>query len=109
MAIDENSVYVYKTCNLNSRISIAVDSDESEMTGRGMSYSGEPGTLSVSNHSYGINSGWDDSTSPPRWYGEWGYRESDYFGKYTSETQGWDQLCYGAPYYLPFKAAGNDK
>lgn len=85
------------------------DSDTSEMTVRAMSYSGEPGTLAISNHSYGLVSGWDHSASTPRWYGLWGYRESDWFGKYIDETQEWDRICYNAPYYLPVKAMGNDR
>jgi hypothetical protein len=83
--------------------------DLSEMTGRAMSYAGEPGTIQVSNHSYSTVCGWDNSTSQPAWYGTWGYRESDYFGAYDSETAQWDGLCCNAPYYLPFKAAGNDR
>ena len=190
MAIDEDRVYVYKTCNVNAAISVAtnlvrntapynvngigltvgiwdggavrtthqefggrvsvkdgaanadhsthvggtigaagvvaaalgmapsvsIDSyewtdDLSEMTSRAMSYAGEPGTIQISNHSYGYICGWEYYYSPPRWYGTWGksYRESDYFGQYDSETGQWDELCYNAPYYLPFKAVGNDR
>ncbi len=94
--------------------SVLIDSyewnnDASEMTSRAMSYPNEPGTIQASNHSYGYISGWEHSFTPPRWYGTWGYRESDYFGIYDSYVVPWDQLCYDAPYYLPFKAAGNDR
>jgi len=96
--------------------SILIDSyewndDVSEMTSRAMSYPNEPGTIQASNHSYGYISGWEHSFTPPRWYGTWGYgyRESDYFGIYDSYVVPWDELCYNAPYYLPFKAAGNDR
>lgn len=87
------------------------DDDVSEMTSRAMSYPNEPDKIQVSNHSYGYACGWEDSYSPPRWYGTWGYgyRESDYFGQYDSDVAQWDSLCYNAPYYLPFKAAGNDR
>jgi len=84
-------------------------SDVSEMTSRAMSYPGEPDKLTVSNHSYGYACGWEHGTSPSRWYGIWGYRESDLFGLYDSEARQWDEICYNAVYYLPFKAAGNDR
>jgi len=85
------------------------DNDIAEMSSRAMSYPGEPDKLQISNHSYGYTCGWDYSTNPPRWYGTWIYRECDYFGMYDSEVAEWDQICYSAPYYLPFKAAGNDR
>ncbi len=83
--------------------------DASEMTSRAMSYANEPGTIQISNHSYGYAAGWEYSFFPPRWYGTWGDRESDTFGMYDSATAQWDQLCYNAPYFLPFKSAGNDR
>ena len=83
--------------------------DISEMTARAMSYPGEPNKIQVSNHSYGYACGWDTDISPPHWYGTWGDRESEYFGAYYLETAQWDELCYDAPYFLPFKAAGNDR
>ncbi len=94
--------------------SILIDSyewtyDLSEMTSRAMSYPNEPGKIQVSNHSYGYICGWEHGFSPPRWYGTWPSRESDYFGIYDPEVADWDQLCYNAPYYLPFKASGNDR
>ncbi|MHC4501492.1 MAG: S8 family serine peptidase, partial [Planctomycetota bacterium] len=85
------------------------DADLSEMTSRAMSYPGEPDKIQMSNHSYGYICGWEHGFSPPRWYGTWGNRESDYFGIYDSEVAQWDGVCYNAPYYLPFKAAGNDR
>ncbi|MFA5238758.1 MAG: S8 family serine peptidase [Phycisphaerae bacterium] len=85
------------------------DDDVSETTSRAMSYPNEPGKIQVSNHSYGYICGWENNYSPPRWYGTWGYRESDYFGQYDSDVSDWDDLCYNAPYYLPFRAAGNDR
>jgi len=84
-------------------------SDVSEMTSRAMSYPHEPDKIQVSNHSYSYICGWEHSFSPPRWYGTWGNRESDYFGIYDSEVAQWDELCYNAHYYLPFKSAGNDR
>jgi len=83
--------------------------DISEMTARAMSYPGEPNKIQVSNHSYGYACGWDTDISPPHWYGNWGDRECEYFGAYDTEAALWDELCYDAPYFLPFKAAGNDR
>ncbi|AQQ70424.1 C5a peptidase precursor [Limihaloglobus sulfuriphilus] len=84
-------------------------SDVAEMTSIAMSYSAEPGKIAISNHSYTLVAGWDTSTSPMRWYGNWGERESYLFGFYGSDTRDWDELCYNAPYYLPVKAVGNDR
>jgi len=84
-------------------------SDQSEMADRAMSYASEPDTLQISNHSYGSVVGWDNDESPVRWYGLWGYRQSDDFGQYNSTARSWDEVCYNAPYYLPFKSAGNDR
>jgi len=83
--------------------------DLSEMASRAMSYPNEPNAIQLSNHSYGYACGWDNSISPPHWYGTWGYRECDYFGKYLSQTALWDELCYNAPYFLPFRPTGNDR
>ncbi|MHC4475586.1 MAG: DUF4350 domain-containing protein [Planctomycetota bacterium] len=85
--------------------------DEAEMASRGMSFAGEPGTIQVSNHSYGTSAGWNWNYTPPRWYGTWGlgYREDELFGMYSDTTRWWDEICYNAPYYLPFKSAGNNR
>jgi subtilase family protein len=74
-----------------------------------MSSANEPNKIQISNHSYGWVSGWDHSGFLPAWYGTWGQRESELFGGYDSTARDWDALCYAAPYYLPFKAAGNDR
>ncbi|MCE5186539.1 MAG: S8 family serine peptidase [Planctomycetaceae bacterium] len=87
--------------------------DLSEMTGRAMGTPGQAGMLQLSNHSYGFVTGWENSYNPPQWYGTWsGFGpnlESDMFGQYNTDARDWDALCYSAPYYLPFKAAGNDR
>lgn len=89
------------------------NSDTAEMASRGMATSGQAGRLPLSNHSYGTISGWDfgdwSGTSGWHWWGLWGSRESDNFGQYDSEARAWDQIVAGAPYYLPFKSAGNDR
>ena len=94
--------------------SVLIDSyewndDISEMTSRAMSYPNEPNKIQLSNHSYGNVCGWENAFSPPRWFGTWGNRESDYFGIYDPCVVPWDELCYNAPYYLPIKPAGNDR
>ena len=81
------------------------DKDTSEMTGRAASYPNEPNTIYLSNHSYVIITGWFGD----EWYGVWGEPEDRNFGRYGSYAADWDELCYDYPYYLPFKAAGNDR
>ena len=70
----------------------------------------------VSNHSYGIAAGWiytGDPNPPETWWWIGGSDPSDmedpYFGYYDAESQLWDQVAHDAPYYLPVKAAGNDR
>ena len=83
--------------------------DLAEMTEEAMSYDGEPEALQVSSHSYGFVSGWALSYSPPRWYGNADEMEAANFGLYDWYAEQWDELCYNAPYYLPFKSAGNNR
>ena len=83
--------------------------DTAEMAQRAMAAPGEPNTIQISNHSYGYLAGWSWLSSPPKWYGTWGYREAEDFGAYDEITRQWDRVCYEAPYYLPFTAAGNDR
>jgi hypothetical protein len=90
------------------------NNDESEMTGRAAAWSGEPGRINISNHSYGLITGWDygdwSGSTGPHWFGNWGEAEDRDFGRYdTSYAQDWDVICYAAPYYLPFKSSGNDR
>jgi len=85
------------------------DEDLAEIALLAMSYVNEPGKIQISNHSYGLIAGWDYSGFFPAWHGTWGQRESDMFGRYDAYARDWDALCYAAPYYLPFKAAGNDR
>ncbi len=85
------------------------DEDLAEVALLAMSYANEPGKIQISNHSYGWVAGWDYSGFFPAWHGTWGGRESDVFGRYDSFARDWDALCYAAPYYLPFKAGGNDR
>lgn len=69
----------------------------------------------VSNHSYGIAAGWLylGGSPPDRWWWIGGADPADVedanFGYYDAESQLWDQIAYDAPYFLPVKAAGNDR
>ncbi|MCX6867902.1 MAG: S8 family serine peptidase, partial [Verrucomicrobia bacterium] len=92
------------------------NSDTSEMTSRAATYSGEPGKIYLSNHSYGYVSGWNyvNGGSPFRvwdWYGSGSSStsiETD-FGLYSSYASSNDSLAFNAPYYLIFRSAGNDR
>ena len=85
------------------------NSDLSEMTSRAMATPGATDQIQLSNHSYGTLAGWDTSDGTYKWHGVWGAREDASFGQYYSTASEWDTLCYSAPYYLPCKAAGNDR
>jgi subtilisin family serine protease len=85
--------------------------DFTEMTARGSSYPGEPGTLLLSNHSYGFVAGWGWTGTRYKWFGPGTDRLAiePAFGRYGTYTRDLDALVYGLPYYLPFWAAGNDR
>jgi len=89
------------------------DYDDSEMASRAASYPGEPGKIYLSNHSYGIVTGWTigdySGNYGYHWFGTWGDREDEGFGQYNELAVSWDTVCYSAPYYLPFNSAGNDR
>ena len=67
----------------------------------------------VSNHSYGMISGWNYTTVDDRWewWGNTSYSNNvDYkFGYYDSEAADADFIVFNAPFYLPVKSAGNDR
>ncbi|MFI5253672.1 MAG: S8 family serine peptidase [Bacteroidota bacterium] len=70
--------------------------------------------LHVSNHSYGLITGWTYNYFGDNkwvWFGDTIISATqDYrFGFYDSEAQSWDDLANQAPYYLIDKAAGNDR
>ena len=83
------------------------DSDASEMA------SAAANGLKVSNHSYGLITGWSYNSSESQWYWYGDTRVSqtdDYrFGFYDSNAQLWDNIAKNAPGYLIVKAAGNDR
>ncbi len=84
------------------------NNDTGEMSLRAASAPGQQATkIYLSNHSYGIVSGWEGGT----WWGNGTNAagvEQD-FGRYDSNARSIDALTYDAPYFLPFWAAGNDR
>ncbi len=92
--------------------------DEGEMAAAGAAAAGEVGKIYLSNHSYGTLSGWAYARAGNGWSGNAGYHwygnvntdtSESFFGQYSSSVRDWDQIVYDAPYYLPFKSAGNDR
>jgi hypothetical protein len=85
------------------------DNDISEMA---TAYSNDD--LRLSNHSYGILTGWQYNFRNDgrwAWFGnpEISETEDHYFGFYSEVTQGFDEFCYNAPYYISVQSAGNDR
>lgn len=85
--------------------------DIAEVTSRAASFPDEPNKIYVSNHSYGIKAGWSRNNNTYYWWGEWNGKDSfeELFGQYDEEASQVDGIAYNAPYYLMFKAAGNDR
>ena len=72
--------------------------------------------LVLSNHSYGIISGWYYNSAPTDGTAaRWEFRgrstdNEDYkFGYYDAVAKQYDDIAYNAPYYLIVKAAGNNR
>lgn len=67
--------------------------------------------LLLSNHSYGVVTGWDynDSAGRWEWYGLPGDTVDYNFGFYDTKTANWDKIAYTAPYYLIVESAGNER
>lgn len=72
--------------------------------------------LVLSNHSYGIISGWYYNSAPSdgsaaRWEfrGRFGENEDYKFGYYDAVAKQLDDISYNAPYYLIVKSAGNNR
>jgi hypothetical protein len=70
--------------------------------------------LIISNHSYGLRTGWDVNAGGTgwQWFGDpsvsnvFDYR----FGFYdAANSRVWDDIAFNAPYYLIVKSAGNDR
>ncbi len=90
------------------------DDDLAEMAARGAAFPGEDHKLALSNHAYGYTAGWFDTggLSPAWvWYGEdvSTAGTDPVFGVYGPESRDHDALAHSLPYYLIFRAAGNDR
>lgn len=87
------------------------NNDLAEMAAAGASAAGEPGKIYLSNHSYGIGSGWVRSGDVFFWQGTGTNATAldPTFGKYNTYARDTDALANGLPYYLMFWAAGNDR
>lgn len=83
------------------------DNDESEMLSV---VKPDESSLLISNHSYGLITGWrfDNSWT---WYGNTSISSAeDYrFGYYSQGARLWDEIAFNAPYYTICKSAGNDR
>ncbi|MCC5841052.1 MAG: S8 family serine peptidase [Opitutales bacterium] len=85
-----------------------------EILSRAATSPGEPGMLRLSNHSYGILSGWarQSGSSPAfRWFGSGSTQNAlePRFGRYDSFARDADAIAFNAPYYLQVWSAGNDR
>ncbi|MCF7972210.1 MAG: S8 family serine peptidase [Phycisphaerae bacterium] len=91
------------------------DNDLSEMAAVAASYPNEPYTIYISNHSYGVSTGWSYTNLSGKygwyWMAEWNNAASiePAFGQYSLRTAEIDELAWNAPYFLAFFAAGNDR
>lgn len=71
--------------------------------------------LLVSNHSYGLITGWQwgdyDNLGTDRWFWWGGENDTECadFGLYSQQARDWDLIANNAPNYLIVKAAGNDR
>ncbi len=85
------------------------NNDQAEMT------AAAAGGLQVSQHSYGVVTGWDSRDWSGyggwHWFGNTTISETeDYnFGFYSSQARDWDEIAHNAPNYLIVKSAGNDR
>ncbi len=82
--------------------------DVSEMTSRAKP---DQTSLLLSNHSYGVSTGWAFRNGNWVWNGNSNISDQeDYrFGFYDNKARSVDQLAFNAPYYLIVKSAGNDR
>ncbi|MFC1633543.1 S8 family serine peptidase [Planctomycetota bacterium] len=92
------------------------EGDTDEMAQRGASIPDEQDKIYVSNHSYGPGCGWryTNISGDEGWHwlsGVWKGPDStgDLFGQYDRNASQWDEVAFGAPYYLIFTSAGNHR
>lgn len=99
-----------------SLLSYDWNSDKSEMSAAAAVLATDTNKVLVSNHSYGIISGWAYSgTGTPVRTWEWNGSGTNAassdpdFGLYNTYARDSDSIAYSAPYYLIFRSAGNDR
>jgi hypothetical protein len=109
MASGVNPIAKGMAYGLQGILAYDFNNDVSEMTSAAAN-------LVLSNHSYGIISGWYYNTAPSdgsaaRWEfrGRFGDNEDYKFGYYDAVAKQLDDIAYNAPYYLIVKAAGNNR
>ncbi|KXH84510.1 S8 family peptidase [Chryseobacterium kwangjuense] len=64
----------------------------------------------ISNHSYGINNGWDLNAAQNGWVWNGAYNNGvsfDLQGAYFTQDQNYDRIVYANPSYIIVKSAGN--
>jgi len=72
--------------------------------------SNEAPNLLISNHSYGLNAGWEpDASGNWTWYGFPGDTVDYTFGYYGDYCLAFDTIAYNAPDYLIVASAGNSR
>ena len=100
-----NPVAKGMTFDIPNLISYDNNNDLSEMTTEAAS-----GML-LSNHSYGLLTGWNYNTTNTRWefYGRVGENEDYRYGYYSRDASLIDSILYNAPYYIMVQSAGNDR
>ncbi len=90
------------------------NNDKAQMTERAAGGTNDPDSLYISNHSYGVITGWfrtGGSNPAFIWYGS-GTNASSIdprFGTYNTFARDTDAIAYNAPYYLIVRSAGNDR
>jgi hypothetical protein len=109
MASGVNPIAKGMAYGLQGILAYDFNNDVSEMTSAAAN-------LVLSNHSYGIISGWYYNSAPSdgsaaRWEfrGRFGDNEDYKFGYYDDVAKQLDDIAYNAPYYLIVKAAGNNR
>ena len=92
------------------------EGDTDEMAQRGASIPDEQDKIYISNHSYGPGCGWryTNLSGNDGWHWlstVWNGPNSvaDLFGQYDLIAGQWDEIAFGAPYYLIFTSAGNHR
>lgn len=85
------------------------NNDFAEMTAAAISIPGVQRPMILSNHSYGLITGWEIYGDDWVWFGNNGALFDHNFGYYNSKALALDALLYNAPFYTVIWSAGNDR